>query len=105
MPTFLMIERHSPENCPMFNEKTRKVMMEFLDKFDELAKKYGVKELGSWTVPNEHLGVDVFEAPSLDALTKLLMEPVAMALGTFETCEIKAAFSSEEMVRMMKKAK
>jgi hypothetical protein len=34
MPTFLMISRHSPENCPMFNEKTRKVMMECMDKID-----------------------------------------------------------------------
>lgn len=80
-------------------------MMEFLDKIDGLMKKYGVKELGSWTIPNEHLGFEVFEAPSLDAVTKLFMEPVAMALGTFETCELKAAFNSEEMVKMMQKAK
>lgn len=34
MPIFLMFERHSPENCPSFNEKTRKVMMECNDKID-----------------------------------------------------------------------
>jgi uncharacterized protein with GYD domain len=98
-----MIERHSPENCPMFNEKTRKIMMASNDKFDKLAKKYGVKMIGSWAVPNEHLGFDVFEAPSLEAVTKLMMEPALMALGAFETCEIKAAFSSEELTKMMPK--
>jgi hypothetical protein len=103
MPTFLMIERHSPENCPMFNEKTRKVMMECNDKFDGLAKKYRVKMIGSWAVPNEHLSFSVFEAPSLEAVTKLMMEPVVMALGTFETTELKAAFSSEELTKMMQK--
>lgn len=61
--------------------------------------------LGSWIVPNEHLGVDVFEAPNLEALTKLMMEPAIMALGSFESCEVKTAFSYEEMVKMMPKAK
>ena len=79
-------------------------MMECNDKFDGLAKKYGVKMIGSWAVPNEHLGFNVFEAPSLEAVTKLMMEPVVMALGTFETTEIKAAFSSEELTKMMQKA-
>lgn len=105
MLTFLNIERHSPENCPMFNEKNRKVMTECNDKFDGLAKKYGVKMIGSWAVPNEHLSFSVFEAPSLEAVTKLLMEPVFMALGSFETCEIKAAFSGEELTKMMPKIK
>jgi uncharacterized protein with GYD domain len=89
----------------MFNEKSRKVMMECNDKFDGLAKKYGVKMIGSWAVPNEHLGFSVFEAPSLEAVTKLIMEPVVMALGTFETTELKAAFSSEELTKMMQKTK
>jgi len=100
-----MIERHSPESCPMFNEKTRKIMTEFNDKADALAKKYGVKELGSWVIPSEHLGFNVFEAPSIEAVMKLFMEPVAMALSSFITCELKAVFSSEEMAKMMPKAK
>jgi hypothetical protein len=70
-----------------------------------LAKKYGVKRLGSWTVPNEHLSFEVYEAPSLEALTKLFMEPVTLALGAFETCEVKAAFSFEETTKMLPKAK
>jgi uncharacterized protein with GYD domain len=100
-----MIEKHSPENCPIFNEKTRKIMTECNDKFDRLAKRYGVKIIGSWTVPNEHIGFTVFEAPSLEAITKLMMEPAIMALGAFETTELKATFNAEELVKMMPKAK
>ena len=80
-------------------------MTECNDKFDGLAKKYGVKMIGSWAVPNEHLSFSVFEAPSLEAVTKLLIEPVFMASGSFETCEIKAAFSGEELTKMMPKIK
>jgi hypothetical protein len=105
MPIFLMISRHSAENCPMFNEKTRKLMNEYMDKIDGLAKKYGVKRLGSWTVPNEHLSFEVYEAPSFEVLTKLFMEPVCLPLGAFETAEIKAAFSFEEQAKLLPKSK
>lgn len=36
MPTFVLISRHSPENCPMFNEKARKVVLELAGKMDRL---------------------------------------------------------------------
>jgi hypothetical protein len=73
MPIFLVISRHSPENCPMFNEKTRKVYIEYLSKIDGLLKKHGIKNLGGWGVYTEHLTVGVMEAPSLDAVQKCSM--------------------------------
>ena len=51
MPIFLLISRHSPENCPMFNEKARKVYMEYFSKLDGLLKKHGIKKLATCTVP------------------------------------------------------
>jgi len=103
MPIFILISRHSPENCPMFNEKARKVIMEAMDKMDGLMKKYGVKRLGSWGVHTEHLSFEVYEAPSLDAFWKLGMEPVILALSEFETYEIKLATSLEEAAQMLKR--
>jgi len=100
-----MIGTHSPESCPMFNEKTMKVMMEFMDKIDGLAKKYGVKRLGSWTVPNEHLTFEVYDAPSLEVLAKLFMEPALLPLGAIMKCEIKLAFSIEEQAKLLPKTK
>jgi hypothetical protein len=32
MPTFLIISRHSPENCPINNEKMKKMTLELPDK-------------------------------------------------------------------------
>jgi hypothetical protein len=102
MPIFILISKHSPENCLMFNAKARKVAMEAMDKSDALMKKHGVKSLGSWAVPNEHTSYYVYEAPSLDAFMKLGMEPAIMALSEFETMEIKPAMSIEEAARMLK---
>jgi len=105
MPTFLLISRHSPENCPLFNEKKRKANLAYLDKFDAWSKKYGVKTVGVWSVPNEHLTFMVIEAPSLEAFQKVSMEPEAMAVGASETYEVKLALNMEEIVKMLRQTK
>ena len=43
-------------------------------------EKHGIKSIGSWFVPMEHLLIVIDEAPSLDASQKFLMEPEWMAL-------------------------
>jgi hypothetical protein len=105
MPTFLVISKHSPENCPLFNEKKRKVNLAYLDKFDVWSKKYGIKMVGAWSVPNEHLNLLVIEAPSLEAFQKISMEPEAMAVGASETYEVKLALSIEEINKMLRQIK
>lgn len=103
MPTFVMISRHSPENCPNFNEKARKVWLEFFNKVDGLMNKHGIKNIGSWFVGNEHLTVMVMDAPTLEALEKCMMEPEVIAFAAFETSEIKRAWNAEEVMKMLKR--
>jgi len=105
MPIFLVISRHSPENCPMFNEKARKVYIEYLSKLDGLMKKHGIKNLGGCGVPTEHLSVGMAEAPSLEAFQKLGMEPEILAMSAYETAEVKVAMGMEESMKMLKQAK
>jgi len=105
MPTFLLISRHSPENCPMFNEKARKMILQLVNKMEELLKKHGVKMVGGWAVHSEHLMFWVYEAPSLEAFQKLGMEPELLAWYAYNTCEVKSAISSEEAMKMLKQAK
>ena len=105
MPTFLVISRHSPENCAMFNEKARKVTLEFLSKLDGLLKKHGAKLLGAWNVSSEHLSLMVIEAPNLAAFEKLGMEPELLALSAYETYEIKMAIGPEEAKKMLQQTK
>ena len=77
--------------------------MEAMEKSDALMKKHKVKNLGSWAVPNEHTSYEVYEAPSLDAFMALGMEPEIMAMGEFETMEIKPAMTMEEAAQMAKR--
>lgn len=102
MPIFLLISRHSPENCPMFNEKAKKVFLEYSSKIPAIMKKYGGKMLGVYGVHTEHLTVSIIEAPSLEAFQKASMEPEILALSEYESYEVKLAYSGEDAMKMLK---
>jgi hypothetical protein len=102
MPIFLLTLRHTPENCPMFNEKAKKAYVEFFEKQGGLLKKHGIKTLGGWNVHTEHLSISVLEAPSLDVFNKFGMEPEVLALSAYETYEIRLVQSMEEAMKMLK---
>jgi hypothetical protein len=102
MPTFLIISRYSPENCPLNNEKMKAMTLELPDKLGGLEKKHGVKRVGAWTVIPEHLLVWVYEAPSLEALQKFSMETELLKWMAFNTSEIKLAPSLEESMKLLK---
>ncbi|MCP8308196.1 MAG: hypothetical protein H3Z52_04300 [archaeon] len=102
---YIGIGRHSPESCPMFNEKNRKMILDAANKLEGLAKKHGVKVIGVWNVPSEHLTYFVYDAPSQEALLKFGMEPEMSAWDSFNTTEYKMAFGLEEAIKMLKQAK
>ena len=105
MPTFLMISRHSPENCPAFNEKARTVSMNFVAKLPELLEKHGVKLVGRWVAGSEHTSWLVVEAPSIEVFQNFGYEPEVIATGAFETNEIKIVMTTEEALKLMPELK
>jgi hypothetical protein len=107
MPTFLMMSRHSPESCPMVNERTRKVYVNWLSKIDEINKKYKMKVLWMGGIPSEHLSIFIMEAPSLELFEKASMDPENIAMMATETMEIKSVMSMtvEETIKMFKSLK
>jgi hypothetical protein len=105
MAMFLLISRHKPEHCPVFNEKTSKMYLDYFKKVDGLMEKHKIKSIGGCSVHTEHLTVALFEAPSLKAWEEFSMEPEVHALGAYETMEVKLAMSMEEAMELIKKAK
>ena len=87
----------------MFNEKARKMTLQLVDKMEGLLKKHGVKMVGCWHVPNEHLMFEVYEAPSSEAFQKLGREPEIQAWYAYNTVEMKVAISTEEAMKMLAK--
>lgn len=103
MPTFLIISRHSPENCPINNEKMKKLTLELPEKLGELEEKHGLKRAGVWTVIPEHLTVWVYEAANSESLQEFSMEPDMIKWMAWNVNEIKLAVTLEENIRLLNK--
>jgi hypothetical protein len=74
----LVITKHAPADCPAHSDDANEVNIEYLNKKAELLAKHGVKEVGAWVVHSEHFIVQVPEAPNLEAMLALSMEPENM---------------------------
>jgi hypothetical protein len=99
---FLMISKHSPESCPFNNEKVKKITADVMAKSDQINKKYGIKTVGEWVSMPEHLMVAVYDAPSLEALMKVSMDPDLMKLLMYSTTEIHPVLTAEESMKLLK---
>jgi hypothetical protein len=101
MAIFLIISRHSAENCPLNNEQMKAMTLALPDKLGGLEQKHGVTRVGAWTVIPEHLLVWVYEAPSSEALQNFSMEPEIVKWMAWNTSEIKLAMSFEESLTLL----
>jgi hypothetical protein len=99
---FMQISRHSPESCPMNNEKAMKASSNLNAKMDKLTKKHGVKIVGAWHDGANHRFVFLWDA-SFDALMKLSMEPEMMAWGAFHNNEVFPVMTLEETAKLFLK--
>jgi hypothetical protein len=105
MATFLMISKHAPDKCPMYNETTKRAYARWLANLKEKQTKYGVKPIGAWTAHGEHKSYAVFDAPSLEACQAYMMDPDVLAINASETMEVKMVINMEEVVKMLQLAK
>jgi len=101
MPTFLLISRHAPESCWMFNEKTRQIHVNLLKTLESLMMKYKITLLGAWFVLSEHTLYEVFDAPTLEAFQKMAMEPGILEWSAFNTMEIKLVAGVDDVQKLL----
>ncbi len=102
MVNFLMISKHAPVDCPLHNEKTKKMWMDYVNAVGEIEKKYGTKSVGVWSDIPAHTVYMVVEAPSAEIFQKSLMEPLIMQLILSSETQIKMVLSQEESMKLMK---
>jgi len=103
MVTFLVIEGTLPQIVQLTMLEHRKVTLEAAVKLDELAKRHEVNMIGAWNVHSEHLGVQVFEAPSLEAFLAFSMEPEIVKREYYKTTGSKLATTFKETVELMQR--
>jgi len=99
---FIMeISTHTPESCPVFNERTKEVAVAGLQKMDSLLAKHGVKLVGMWNDHGAHVVYNIYDAPGMEAYMAFSMEPEMVAFLGFTTTETKVVFGPEEIKSMM----
>jgi L-rhamnose mutarotase len=86
----------------MFNEKTRQIHVNLLNKLDSLLKKYNITLLGAWFALTEHTLYEVFDSPSLEAFQKMAMEPEIVQWSAFNTMEIRMVASVNDVMGLLK---
>ena len=99
---FLQTSRHAPESCPMHNEKVKKASVDLMAKMDQLTKKHGIKVVGGWHSPGDHFFVIVYDAPNMEAMLKMSMEPEVMAWSSYHMSEMKPVMTLEESMKLLK---
>ena len=74
MTLFVVISSHSPDQCPMSNEKARKAYSPDPGPMMALAKKLGVRLIVGPLVSAEHRTFAVLEAPKIEAVREFVVQ-------------------------------
>lgn len=101
---FMMIATHSPESCPAIHPQFRAATLAWFEQIESLYKKYGMKSLGFWNDHPGHTVYSVFEAPNLEAVMGLSMEPVYHAMLGFQNFRVFPVVPGEQVYQMIKQA-
>ncbi|OPY31924.1 MAG: hypothetical protein A4E32_01531 [Methanomassiliicoccales archaeon PtaU1.Bin124] len=99
----MQVTKHSPENCPAYNPKYRAATVNWYEKVEPTAAKYGIKFMGSWDDHMAHKVFALYDTPSMDILMKFMMEPEMMAPMEFCRGRIFPVFDHKTTLAMINK--
>ena len=98
MPRYALISDHSPDLCPSANAKTRARMLEGLnpENAEKIARSLGLETLfGPFHLDPSHRTLALFEAPTIEAVNKWVVET---GMFQWNTVEVTAVTPLEEMM-------
>ena len=104
MPTFMLMSRHTAADCPLNNPEHLKVAAEGWPQMETLAKKHGVKIIGTWTAHLGYLVVQVVEAPNFEAYMAMWMEPQLQTMLHASMNEITPMLTHPEIEQLLKQS-
>jgi len=85
VPQYVIIADHTPDICPSSNAKVRAYATERMGQIPKLAEEAGVRfEVGPLHLDPGHRSIAVLEAPSIEAVTKLVYDSGLSQWNTVE---------------------
>lgn len=76
---------HSPEYCPLNNEKSKKIFLDIQTKMDSNIDKFHIKVVGFYMSVLEHQWIIIFDAENAHEIEKLCIE---VGISTISTVKI-----------------
>ncbi len=90
---FVIVARHSPENCPSSNAKIRQIMAEGAGQIPNIAKKLGLRIITVNVFGPDHEILAVVEADRIEPVRDFAFET---RLAQWNTVNIHATWTMEE---------
>lgn len=92
---FVLVARHSPEQCPAANGKIREIMKEAAKRTPEIARQLGVRVAGSYVLGPDHEVLAMLEADRIESVQEFALQTRMMQ---WNTVSIRAAWGMEEAI-------
>ena len=102
MTLFVVISSHTPDQCPISNEKARKAFGADPAPMMALGQKLGVRPIIGPLISAEHRTFVVMEAPRVEAVREFLVQT---GLVQWNTNEIIHVVTQEESLKEMETVK
>ena len=99
----MQVTKHPAELCPTHEPKYRALTVNWYEKVEPIAAKYGIKFLGSYDDHPEHTVYVLFDTPSMDVFLKFMMEPEIAAPLVFCSGRVFPVFDHKTTLAMIKR--
>lgn len=98
----MQVTKHPAEACPAYDKKYLPMTLNWYEKVESIAKKHGIKFIGSWDDHMSHRVFVLYETPSMDAIMAMMMEPEQMAMLSFCSGRVFPVFDHQQTYQMLK---
>ena len=99
----MQVTTHPADLCPTHEPKYRALTINWYEKVESLAAKYGVKFLGSYDDHPAHTVYVLYDTPSMDNFMKLSMEPEFAAPMNFCSGRVFPVFDHKTTLSLIRK--
>ena len=98
----MQVTTHPAEQCPTHNPTYRDQTINWYEKIESIAAKFGVRFVGSYDDHPGHTVYVLYETPSMDNLMAMMMDPEAASPMSFCTGRVFPVFDHQQTLSMIK---
>jgi len=99
----VQVTRHPDGQCPASEEERCGTAADWYENIRSIAGKFGVKLMGSWDDPSAQKIYALYEAPSMDNLAVMMMDPAASGPPALCTGKVFPVLDHQTIMKTIKR--